>query len=112
MPSIPKSGSPRPWITPRKPFEGRVQSKFYYTAIWRRVRLAHIMEYPLCETCKKKGETTPATDVDHIIPINPENPWDYKDKPYWNPIDSVNLQSLCKSCHAKKTGAEKGAEYR
>jgi 5-methylcytosine-specific restriction enzyme A len=112
MPSIPKSGSPRPWITPRKPFEGRVQSKFYYTAIWRRRRLAYLMENPLCVACFKKGTTTPAVDIDHIIPINPLNAWDFDGVKYGHPLDGNNLQSLCKSCHAKKTGAAKGVEYR
>jgi 5-methylcytosine-specific restriction enzyme A len=112
MPHIPKKNSPKPWITPRKPFEGRVQSKFYGLAIWSRTRQAFIMKHPLCLHCWQQGKSTPSTDVDHIIPINPVNAFDFDGIKYGHPLDSSNLQPLCIWCHAKKTGGTKGVEYR
>ena len=52
---------------------------------------------PLCAHCLAKGHTMPATLVDHIVPL-PEGPR----------LDMDNLQSLCRSCHAKKTAADQG----
>lgn len=57
--------------------------------------------------CERRGHITPATVVDHIIPHegNLELFW-----------DENNIQSLCKSCHDRKTAGEgrwgkKGAVY-
>ena len=112
MPNIPRNTPKRPWIAERKPFEGRVQSKFYYTALWKRVRIAKLMSQPLCRHCNEQGITTPATDVDHIHPINPHDPWDMQFGRYGHPVDYDNLQCLCKSCHASKTAASRGIEQR
>lgn len=96
----------------REPFQGRVQSRFYYTAQWKRLRITHLMKEPLCRHCNEKGIVTPAVDIDHIIPINPHNAWDYDGVRYGSPVSSSNLQSLCKKCHAKKTAASRGVEQR
>lgn len=59
---------------------------------WRRLREAHLSEFPFCEHCAKK--TPPihrfATEVDH------------RDEDATN-NDSSNLCSLCKPCHSRKT---------
>ena len=112
MPTVPRNTPDRPWIAPREPFEGRVQSRFYYTAQWRRTRIAKLMSEPLCRHCKQKGISTPATDIDHIKPINPVDAFDMQCGRYGHPVDYDNLQSLCKSCHAKKTASSKGIEQR
>ncbi len=51
---------------------------------------------PLCEECRRGGVVTPATVVDHIVPINEGGA----------PMDMDNLQSLCAKCHNRKSGAE------
>lgn len=112
MPEIPRNTPKRPWIADRKPFEGRVQCRFYYTAQWRRMRIAKLMSEPLCRHCQQQGKTTPATDIDHIKPINPHDVWDLQCGKYGNPVDYDNLQSLCKQCHARKTASTKGIEQR
>ena len=76
----------------------RQKSRRYHTgsAIWRRIRKAQLQRQPLCEHCLAKGNTTPATVVDHI------------DGNSWNDTPE-NYQSLCKQHHDRKTAKENGA---
>lgn len=72
--------------------------KIYKLARWKRLRAAKLRVNPLCEHCIKP---TVANQVDHITPIaRGGSPWD------WD-----NLQSLCASCHSKKTNAEDGGAF-
>ena len=66
-----------------------------YDARWRAARKRFLSRHPLCEECMKENKLTPATVVDHIIPHRGDK------KLFW---DESNWQSLCKSCHDKKTG--------
>lgn len=52
------------------------------------------MVHPLCISCQAKGLTVPATEVDHIIPKQPD------DIEFW---DTSNWQGLCEFCHKSKT---------
>ncbi|MCB0080444.1 MAG: HNH endonuclease [Caldilineaceae bacterium] len=47
---------------------------------------------PLCRHCRERGQTTAATEVDHI-----------KARRDGGSDAFDNLQSLCKSCHSRKT---------
>jgi 5-methylcytosine-specific restriction enzyme A len=71
-----------------------------YDADWRRLRDWHITNKPLCEICLLGGRVTGADHVDHIEPFHGKN----------DPLrlDPKNLQSLCKSCHSRKTVKEDG----
>ena len=96
MPTI-KKGKDRPWIPKRK----RVQpltdnSKFYNSRRWRSLRNYYIQANPLCEQCKRENRITSGQCVDHIKPIRLGGLM----------TDTGNLQTLCNSCHAKKSGAE------
>ena len=51
---------------------------------------------PLCEECDRAGYTTPGQCVDHIKPMRFGG----------SPTALNNLQTLCNSCHAYKTGKE------
>jgi 5-methylcytosine-specific restriction endonuclease McrA len=64
-----------------------------YDGRWRRVRALHLRSEPLCRMCLARGVVTPATMVDHVLPINDGG----------ERLDDDNLQSLCVDCHAKKT---------
>lgn len=66
-----------------------------YGARWRKIRLMQLRAEPLCRHCKAQGVVTAATEVDHIIRLR---------RGGTNSPD--NLQSLCKSCHSKKTQLE------
>lgn len=96
MPTIKKKCS-RPWMVKREPFKrSRPNTGFYQSMAWRNLRKAFITQHPICEECKKKGIITPATVVDHIVPINEGGA----------ALSPDNLQSLCDRCHNKKSASE------
>lgn len=68
-----------------------------YDADWRRLRKRQLQLEPLCRRCKADGLLTPATEVDHVVPI--------ADAP-GRRLDASNLQSLCHPCHSLKTAQE------
>lgn len=74
-------------------------SKRGYGSDWREASLLFRMYNPLCVECLKKNRSVAAQVVDHIIPHkgDPTLRW-----------DRANWQSLCKSCHSKKTAAQDG----
>lgn len=87
----------RSWVVERKPFEReKDNSEFYNSWTWRKIRKLFISKNPLCKHCDDKGITTTATVVDHIIPIERGG-----DK-----LNEENFQSLCESCHNKKSSNE------
>ena len=70
-----------------------------YGRRWQRLRLMQLARHPLCKHCQDAGIITAATEVDHILARRAGG------------SDAMaNLQSLCKSCHSKKTAAEAGGE--
>jgi 5-methylcytosine-specific restriction enzyme A len=76
---------------------------FYKSKAWKRLRQqALTRDLGLCQHCLEKKEITLADVVDHIIPIRVA--WEYR-------LVLENLQSLCNSCHAKKTLEDK-REYK
>lgn len=91
---------PRQKKAPRKPAQtGRAKSDatFYNSPIWRRVSAQHRAKHPMCAHCALSGKLTPATETDHVRPIRLGGA----------SLDQANLQSLCTSCHAKKSAKEK-----
>lgn len=63
---------------------------------WERKRQAVLaQDNYLCRICARKGRLTPATEVDHIIPLEAGGT-----------DEASNLQSLCHDCHALKTTIE------
>jgi len=60
------------------------------SAAWKRIRTHQLALHPLCVHCEKEGKITAASHVDHISGNSHDN-------------SSSNLQSLCASCHSKKT---------
>ena len=41
------------------------RQKVYQSARWHKLRMAKLLEQPLCEICLAKGIITPAIDVHH-----------------------------------------------
>jgi len=68
-----------------------------YDAAWRRIRDTFLARHPLCVECTRDGRTTPATDVDHVLPLRRGGTHDHR-----------NLQSLCRPHHSAKTVREDG----
>lgn len=103
MPNLPKSRK-LSWIPTRpKHIRQHDNSKFYQSKQWRMTRKFYIKSNPLCEECLRSNPSiTKAADmVDHIIQISKNGMM----------FDYSNLQSLCNSCHSKKSSRE-GVEYR
>jgi 5-methylcytosine-specific restriction endonuclease McrA len=74
-----------------------------YDHDWRRLRAQHLARHPLCVECEKQGIINAGTadkpnHVDHIVRHNgigcPLR------------LDPSNLQTLCHSCHSRKTAME------
>jgi 5-methylcytosine-specific restriction endonuclease McrA len=72
-----------------EPYRG---SRIYHRAHWRKLRLVKLAHNPACEA---DGCNAVATEVDHIDGNNRN-------------MRMSNLQSLCKSCHSKKTYRKDG----
>lgn len=98
MPTI-KKHCHRPWQPKREPQQGRQHSntKFYQSTQWRKLRALKLSQQPLCEECLTHGTHTPASVADHITPINRGGV----------ALDIENLQSLCSTCHNKKSAKER-----
>lgn len=66
-----------------------------YGRRWQKIRAMQLAREPLCRHCAQRGETTAATQVDHIVRLK-----------RGGTHHPSNLQSLCASCHSKKTARE------
>jgi len=75
-----------------KPFAKRKQEERYWSSDWRKLRKVWIRENPICVKCE-----WPANVVDHIRPVTDGGGF----------YDINNLQSLCTSCHNRKSAKEK-----
>lgn len=82
---------------PLHPEATRPAAKRGYNRRWQKARKSYLEAHPLCVQCAKQGEYVRATVVDHIVPHRGDQ------KLFW---DQNNWQSLCKSCHDKKTLTE------
>ncbi|NDI33612.1 HNH endonuclease [Chengkuizengella sediminis] len=72
---------------------------FYQSKEWKIVRQqALTRNHHLCQYCLKQRQITPADMADHITPIKDD--WSLR-------LVLSNLQSLCNSCHNKKTAEER-----
>lgn len=72
--------------------------RLYSLPLWRDVlRPGQLLREPWCRQCAQEGRRVRATVVDHIRPHRGD----------WGLFtDPDNLQSLCKSCHDRKTARE------
>lgn len=77
-----------------RPVDGRPSSAARgYDATWQRARLMWLRANPLCAMCGMS-----ASCVDHIVPLAAGG----------ERLDDSNFQSLCTSCHSRKTACEDG----
>lgn len=90
----------RPWLPEHKPQSGRrhANTEFYRSAAWRKLRLVKLEQQPLCEEClkhdpgilRRRWSTTSSRSIGA-----------------GRPLDLQNLQSLCNSCHNRKSARER-----
>ena len=77
---------------------------WYNLPIWtKRLRPDQLLREPFCRECAKQNVRTRATVVDHITPFRGD--WALF-------IDTANHESLCETCHNRKTAKEMAAERR
>lgn len=70
---------------------------------WRMMRAEQLLREPFCRECATAGIRTRANTADHITPHRGDPTLFY---------DPDNLQSLCQSCHSRKTMEERTARRR
>ena len=81
----------------RRSAEAQTWRWMYGTEDWKRLRGDQLLREPFCRECARRGVRRRATDVDHIR--------DHKGD--WAVFtDPENLESLCHSCHSRKTARE------
>ena len=105
MPTFPKKKK-RPWIPTRKSSDSKGLANksrstdeyvsFYNSKQWRSLRSYYRQMNPLCEECDRAGYTVEGQCVDHIQPMRLGG----------SQTNLSNLQTLCNSCHAIKSGRE------
>ena len=78
--------------------------RWYSLPIWTDdLRPAQLLREPFCRECARIGHRVRATDVDHVV--------DHKGD--WRRfIDRGNLESLCHSCHSRKTMRDRWQKIR
>jgi 5-methylcytosine-specific restriction enzyme A len=84
----------------RRKEDPRLDDSFYRSKAWRRLRASKLRDDPLCEHCARKGKVVPASIVDHRVAIRRGG----------EPMEYANLQSLCPSCHSRKS-IEEGTAF-
>lgn len=81
----------------RRSAEAQAWRWMYGTDEWKILRGDQLLREPFCRECARRGVRRYATDVDHIR--------DHKGD--WGVFtDPANLESLCHSCHSRKTARE------
>ena len=81
----------------------RVERRSAESRAWRRWYSLPVWTDDLRPNQLLRGLRVRATDVDHVVPF--EGDWSKF-------VDPDNLQSLCHSCHGRKTAAESRAKAR
>lgn len=81
---------------------------FYKSQAWKRCREAYARSVGgLCELCRERGIVRAGEIVHHRIHVEPETITD----PHVL-LDWVNLELVCRECHAELHGAKEGRRYR
>jgi 5-methylcytosine-specific restriction protein A len=71
------------------------RNRFYQRAAWKALRAQRLSIEPLCRECRSAGRLVEAAVVDHIVAITDNG----------EALALDNTQSLCVSCHNRKTHA-------
>jgi 5-methylcytosine-specific restriction endonuclease McrA len=96
------NGIKRPWERQVKQGNRYNPDSFYTSTAWRKARAAFLAAYPWCVTCLEEGRKVYATTVDHINRI----------KAGGDRLNPDNFQSLCGSCHARKSASESNERHK
>ena len=72
--------------------------RMIHTERWLKLRRAKLTATPLCERCGDEGQTSAATEVHHVKPV--EDGLTYREKERLM-FDYHNLRALCHDCHVR-----------
>ena len=72
--------------------------RFYKSKQWSKLSHRWLMLHPFCVSCEVHGVMRKGDLVDHIVELRDD---------FSKRLDESNLQTLCYSCHNKKTQIEK-----
>lgn len=99
MPSVQKIS--RPWIQKAPTQSEKAKDKFYDSSVWRKTRLFHYTQNPICFYCELSGRKhiPLVAYIDHFRPrrLYPELS-----------LDGSNLRTSCSETHNIKRNWEKG----
>lgn len=70
--------------------------RLYDTSKWKRIRRIQLTNEPWCAECLRANIYTPATECDHVYPHRGDPVLFFRGP----------FQSLCKTCHSRKTADE------
>jgi 5-methylcytosine-specific restriction protein A len=94
LPTLPKGRRRKAPADKNKSWGG--DTSVYRQSKWRKLRAWWVQQSPLCVICESEGRTVACDVVDHKKPV----------KQGGDMYDLDNLQSLCHSCHNRKTREE------
>ncbi len=97
MPSLPRRKLVRAYYEKELRLD-QSNLKFYKSIVWQRTRLSFLSDpdNAICVMCAMQGIATPATIVDHIIPISEGGA----------KLARSNMQGLCSHHHHSKSGVD------
>lgn len=102
-----------PWIDkPKRKYDNKPnidkRQEVYNTTLWKRMRIAKLRDFPLCEVCLLEGKTTLAEHVHHLRSFMTAKDIFERDELAFS---SDNLCSVCHNCHNRiHNGDLKGCE--
>jgi len=88
-----------------RPFTGTNDSTFYKSSTWRAVRESVLHRDPTCVWCLHLAKVTPATDADHVIPLN------RCEQEGVSPYDPTNIVGSCRSCNSRRAAYDANGIY-
>jgi len=108
---IRRRARPKPWMAKKKGRNyrsrgsesgsfGGTDSKFYKSDQWKATSKAVLERDGICQWCLYMASITPATQADHIVPVN------RCEQEGINPYDQTNIVGSCRSCNSRRASYE------
>lgn len=98
LPTKPKNRNNR---KRNKTEKGKLRQRLYNMSEWKKLRLAYIMQHPLCERCLSNG----IVNGNNIQCHHKQSPFDEgltENERLERLLDPNNIESICPQCHGKE----------
>jgi 5-methylcytosine-specific restriction protein A len=73
------------------------------SSAWQTFRTWFLGEHPTCATCGREGRVTPATEVDHVVPLRTM----IERGDVARSLDESACEAICSPCHDEKSARER-----